>query len=112
MKRIQRKRTKGWRKPANTVYVGRDSLWGNPYRLGEYTREEALRLYRERVEWIIKKEPAFLDPLKGKDLACWCSETESCHADILIEIIENTGVLGERNLDLETKSPAQASTRH
>lgn len=30
-KRIQRKRTKGWRMPANTVYVGRSTKWGNPY---------------------------------------------------------------------------------
>ena len=28
--RIQRKRTKGWRKPEGTVYVGRGSRWGNP----------------------------------------------------------------------------------
>ena len=28
--RIQRKRTKGWRKPENTVYVGRGSIYGNP----------------------------------------------------------------------------------
>lgn len=30
-KRIQRKRTKGWRMPDNTVYVGRPGCWGNPY---------------------------------------------------------------------------------
>ena len=29
-KRIQRKRTKGWRMPENTVYVGRPSVFGNP----------------------------------------------------------------------------------
>lgn len=29
--RIQRKRTKGWRMPENTVYVGRPTKWGNPY---------------------------------------------------------------------------------
>jgi len=29
--RIQRKRTKGWRMPANTVYVGRPTKWGNPF---------------------------------------------------------------------------------
>lgn len=28
--RIQRKRTKGWKMPENTVYVGRPSKWGNP----------------------------------------------------------------------------------
>lgn len=29
-RRIQRRRTKGWRKPDGTVYVGRGSRWGNP----------------------------------------------------------------------------------
>lgn len=29
--RIQRQRIKGWRMPANTVYVGRPSRWGNPF---------------------------------------------------------------------------------
>jgi len=29
--RVQRKRTKGWRMPENTVYVGRGSKWGNPF---------------------------------------------------------------------------------
>jgi hypothetical protein len=31
VKRIQRQRTKGWRMPPNTVYVGRPSVWGNPW---------------------------------------------------------------------------------
>lgn len=34
-KRIQRRRTKGWRMPEGAVYVGRPSRWGNPYRVGE-----------------------------------------------------------------------------
>lgn len=33
--RIQRKRTKGWKMPENTVFVGRGSLWGNPFVVGE-----------------------------------------------------------------------------
>ena len=32
-KRIQRKRTKGWRMPEGTIYVGRGSAWGNPFAL-------------------------------------------------------------------------------
>ena len=32
-KRIQRKRTKGWKMPENTVYVGRPTKWGNPFKL-------------------------------------------------------------------------------
>jgi hypothetical protein len=26
------------------------------------------------------------EQLRGKDLACWCSENAACHADILLEI--------------------------
>lgn len=33
-KRIQLRRTKGWRKPPNTVVVARPSKWGNPFVLG------------------------------------------------------------------------------
>ena len=29
--RIQRRRTKGWRKPPNTVCIGRPGPWGNPF---------------------------------------------------------------------------------
>lgn len=31
-RRIQRKRTAGWSMPENTVYVGRPTLFGNPFR--------------------------------------------------------------------------------
>lgn len=31
MTRIQRQRTKGWRMPPRSVYVGRPSPWGNPF---------------------------------------------------------------------------------
>ena len=33
--RLQRRRTKGYRLPPNAVYVGRPSLWGNPYSLDD-----------------------------------------------------------------------------
>ncbi len=32
-KRIQQRRTKGWRKPEGAVAVGRPSKWGNPWRV-------------------------------------------------------------------------------
>jgi hypothetical protein len=34
-KRIQLRRTKGWRMPANSVKVDRSTRWGNPFRPGE-----------------------------------------------------------------------------
>ena len=33
--RIQRKRAHGWKMPANTVYVGRPTKFGNPWATGE-----------------------------------------------------------------------------
>lgn len=30
-KRIQRKRTKGWKMPEGAIYVGRPTKWGNPF---------------------------------------------------------------------------------
>jgi len=35
-KRIQRKRTKGWRMPENTISVTRPGKWGNPFKVGTY----------------------------------------------------------------------------
>jgi len=89
MKRIQRKRTKGWRMPPNTVYVGRPSKWGNPYVVtlpGDL--ETCLERYSNWLSERIADDPNFLDPLMGKDLACWCPLDRPCHADILLSRIE------------------------
>lgn len=40
--RIQRQRTKDWRMPENTVYVGRGSIWGNPFAVLIGTRTDPL----------------------------------------------------------------------
>lgn len=97
-KRIQRQRTAGWKMPANTVYVGRPTKYGNPYRVGEpdqltgepMTAADVVRWFQtaadsasvEAAEWRaeIKRE------LAGKDLACWCKVGEPCHADVLLAI--------------------------
>lgn len=36
-KRIQLKRTKGWRKPQGAIVVSRPTMWGNPFKVGERT---------------------------------------------------------------------------
>lgn len=53
-KRIQRKRTKGYRLPENAVYVGRPTRWGNPFKVGEIaphrhlTGSQPYRMYIDR----------------------------------------------------------------
>jgi hypothetical protein len=89
MRRMQRKRKKGWKMPPNTVYVGRATRWGNPYKVGpgmELSR--SLELYREHLEREVKNGNLKLDDLHGKNLACWCSLNKPCHADILIAALK------------------------
>jgi len=113
-KRIQRKRTKGWRMPKNAVYVGRPSKWGNPF-----TGPDAVEKYRQAVSldgefvslndnWRIFDQwrkaggdvnflddltgrsrgtrKKLLNELRGKNLVCWCSLEKSCHADVLLKL--------------------------
>ena len=108
-KRVQRKRSKGWKMPPNTVYVGRPTKWGNPYKVGEpfnmsiaggghdgkthtylFDQDNAVLFYKINLSFKImdaaKKE------LKGKNLACWCPLVDKngdkvpCHADVLLEL--------------------------
>lgn len=99
-KRIQRKRTKGWRMPKNSLYVGRPTTWGNPFVVGEEafrfstsvpyavpeTVEQVLADYRYFCKLWLIFAPNWLKPLKGKDLACWCPLDQPCHADVLLEL--------------------------
>ena len=86
-KRIQRKRTKGWRMPEGAVYVGRPTDFGNPHSLIGSTPEIATKLFEEHL----LTEPGLLElaikKLKGKDLACFCPLNQACHADILLRYV-------------------------
>lgn len=104
--RVQRKRTKGWTMPANTLAVTRGTIWGNPFsvcpemkpgtRVGgakNYiavpTVEDAVECYREML--LSDGETADhlrrrLPELTGKNLACWCPLGQPCHADVLLKL--------------------------
>lgn len=94
MKRLRMKhyRDYEWKKNPNAIYVGRGKgergKWGNPFKVSEYGLKKCLELYRE---WLMEKlahDPEFLEPLRGKDLVCFCKLDQPCHADIIIEMIE------------------------
>lgn len=99
--RIQRKRTKGWRMPDSTVYVGRPTRWGNPFAVGEYgpldrkpiDNDGAVGFFIDmlkdadlQMECCYPSEDHIREELCGKDLACWCPLDQPCHADVLLEI--------------------------
>ena len=76
-----------------SIYIGRPSKWGNPYKIGEDgSREEVIEKYRQYItkgkgKHLLKD----LHELKGKYLRCWCYPLP-CHGDILVELIEKWGV--------------------
>jgi hypothetical protein len=85
-KRVQRKRTKGYRTPPS-IYVGRGTRWGNPFKVGDPgvpDRATAARLYRENVPGELVG--AAKRKLRGRDLACYCPLDDACHADVLLEL--------------------------
>lgn len=112
--RVQRKRSKGWKMPLNTVYVGRGTRFGNPFRLDadgfieNYTRwgqwenwsysnnfsiKDVVELYEQWVDGQLRNNRLPLPPrwsdisnLKGKNLSCFCPLSEPCHADVLLRL--------------------------
>lgn len=91
-----------YKKSPYDVYIGRPTLWGNPFsHLKESaavvhvkTRDEAVAAYRH---WLAGTAYQDIEPerrtkilnhiatLKGKRLACWCAP-QSCHGDVLAEL--------------------------
>ena len=78
--------------PAGAVYVGRPTRYGNPYPLvREADREEVISKFRSYATNRLENEPHWLEPLRGKDLACWCAPGRLCHADVLMELANQPG---------------------
>lgn len=118
MKRIQRKRTMGWRMPENTIYVGRPTKWGNPWSVtdaessGLFEIDECRAVVVSEFEswlrcgvdsqyynppiratefgrkWILEH----IHELVGHDIACWCPLDKPCHADVLMELVHELEV--------------------
>lgn len=109
-KRIQLRRTKGWRKPDGAIVVARPSRWGNPFKPlacmeagfadspadAHRVCVDAFRDWLNGNRWAAGSSPDWeerrinildhLSDLRGHDLACWCPEGVPCHADVLLEL--------------------------
>ena len=99
--------------PEGAVYVGRPSIWGNPYKAETFGRWSNLiegnRFLGQSTDltWAtraaVERFSLHIGPmgnyeyddatlaklhrdLAGKDLACWCPLDQPCHADVLLEI--------------------------
>lgn len=69
--------------PADAVYIGRGSPWGNPYRIGEDgSREEVIAKFKLHVLPRLN-----LEPLRGRHLLCYCAPA-ACHGDVILEALQ------------------------
>jgi hypothetical protein len=103
--RVQRRRSKGWRMPENTVSVCRPGKWGNPFPVGKPAKDvpakyrgivaadpsQAVELYRQLIAEYGLPLDCDIEELRGKNLACWCKAGEPCHADVLLELANAQG---------------------
>ena len=69
------------------VYIGRPSIWGNPFVIGkDGTRGEVIAKYKEHL----LGHPELLDRLpsiKGKILGCFC-KPKACHGDVIAKLAD------------------------
>lgn len=73
------------------VMVARPSRWGNRFRVGPGaedvgTAAEAVRLFQIDLLMRMAKDPGMLEPLRRKNLACWCPLNAPCHVDVLLDL--------------------------
>lgn len=92
--RIQRRRTKGWRLPARGICITRPGPYGNPFSIAtvglSLPEPQRRQFVVDAFRWwlmfdhdgIALAERAKRE-LRGKQLACFCPLTRSCHGDIL-----------------------------
>ena len=78
-KRIQRHRTKGWRMPEGAIYVGRPTIWGNPYRV----------VRQGKTTWDVyafEESSPTASFVSRTGVEARAFAVEPCHADVLLEI--------------------------
>lgn len=80
---------KGRARPApGDVYIGRPSLFSNPFVIGEDgTRAEVLAKFKTYFYKRLQSDEVFrqaVEGLRGKRLVCWCKPLP-CHGDTIVE---------------------------
>jgi hypothetical protein len=71
--------------PRGAVYIGRPSIWSNPFVIGkDGSRDDVIAKYET---WLLgnRKLVDQLAALAGKDLVCWCAPAR-CHGDVLVRL--------------------------
>lgn len=108
-RRIARRRGRHSPLPEGAIYVGRPTMWNNPFSGRQWGHAKSVKLHRRWLNHeigVLSLEamgfcPAEIDALDrlrvrvfdrihelaGRDLACWCPlSSQWCHADTLLNL--------------------------
>jgi len=81
----------GWRNvPGEWVYVGRPSIFGNPYSMKDNSQAERDRVC-DMFDYDVANSPSLQKlalTLKGKNLVCYCYP-KRCHAETWLKYANN-----------------------
>lgn len=73
-------------RPKDCVYIGRPSVYGNPFIIGkDGSRLDVIKKYEQYLANNSKLTETIKNNLRGKNLVCFCKPLE-CHGDILLKI--------------------------
>ena len=71
----------------DVVRVDRMTNWGNPFvmEVHKFNRTWACQMFKGYALWRLRVQPDWLEPLRGRSLACWCAPRR-CHAETLMRL--------------------------
>jgi uncharacterized protein DUF4326 len=93
--------------PEGAIYVGRPTVFGNPFSETNTPRgADIIGMFQTYAEKRLAAKPGWLEPLRGKDLACWCSLSSPCHADVLLRLANEQLTASPSGAQLPDESPA------
>ncbi len=76
------------------VYIGRGSMFGNPFHIGkDGNRMEVIEKYRVYFNRRVLEDRRFQEEvlkLRGKVLGCYCKPL-ACHGDVIIKYLKKIG---------------------
>lgn len=76
--------------PEGATYIGRGSNWGNPFIIGpDGDRRDVIMKFTIYAYKRLRKEPDWLEPLRGRDLVCFCAPLD-CHGHVIECLLEDT----------------------
>lgn len=107
--RLTRSRKRGAKTPDGAIYVGRPTLWGNPFTIDRFGHARCVILHKSwlrgelsdlalermgfcpaEIEALHRKRARIIENfhrLIDSDLVCWCPQTSKwCHADTYLQM--------------------------